>query len=137
MPRHTDRRHPPPTGESLTGCAHSAPVGVARYATEHSGERAGGRSASLSDQPAVVLCLQRGHDVSVPDSSDYVWLGWLIAHPDEWTSTDLARAESIVADQNRAVDESHPKDAAGRERLRAVADALESAIAEHHRRRAP
>ena len=64
----------------------------------------------------------------MPDDLDYAWLGWLIAHPNEWTPDDLAKAEAVVDEQKRAVEESHPKDTQGRERTQSVVDALESAI---------
>jgi hypothetical protein len=70
----------------------------------------------------------------VPDAFDYEWLGWLISHPDEWTPTDLASAESLVANQVSAIEESHPKDVRGSERLQAVVDQLETAIQEYRRR---
>jgi hypothetical protein len=67
----------------------------------------------------------------MPDDLDYAWLGWLIEHPDKWTPADLATAGAVIADQKRAVDESHPKDTRGRDRKQAIVDALESAIQEH------
>jgi hypothetical protein len=49
-----------------------------------------------------------GQHAFVPDDLDYARLGWLIAHPDERTPDDPAWAEALVAEQKRAVEESHP-----------------------------
>jgi hypothetical protein len=64
----------------------------------------------------------------VPDTSDYEWLGWLVAHPEEWTKSDLAAARSLLADQRRAVEGAHPKDVKNRRSLQAVVDQLETAL---------
>ncbi len=70
----------------------------------------------------------------MPDDLHYAWLESLLAHSEAWTPADLAGAEAVIADQKRAVGESHPKDIRGRERMQAVVDALESAIRDYHRR---
>lgn len=70
----------------------------------------------------------------MPDTLDYEWLGWLIAHPDEWTADDLGEAKAIVRQQTRAVEDSDTDDVDGRNRMRAVVAALEPAIEEYQRR---
>ena len=72
----------------------------------------------------------------MPDNLDYAWLGWLIAHPNEWTPDDLAKAEELVAQQRLAVEESYPIDSKEHLHAQAVVDALESAILLHRRRHA-
>jgi hypothetical protein len=62
----------------------------------------------------------------VPDTVDYEWLGWLVAHPEQWTRSDLAAARSMLADQRRAVENAHPNK--GRRPLQAVVDQLETAL---------
>jgi hypothetical protein len=49
---------------------------------------------------------QIGHHRAVPDTADYEWLGWLVAHPEEWTKGDLAAARSMLADQKRTVEDA-------------------------------
>jgi hypothetical protein len=67
----------------------------------------------------------------MPDDADYRYLGWLVEHPEEWTEADRESAESILANQKRAVDEGHPKDVKNRQSLRDVVDALECGLARH------
>jgi hypothetical protein len=69
-----------------------------------------------------------GHHRVVPDTADYQWLGWLIAHPEKWTKSDLAAVRSMLADQKRAVEDMHPKDDKGRRSLQGVVDELEAAV---------
>lgn len=73
-------------------------------------------------------------DGVVPDHLDYEWFGWLVANPGEWTPADLEVAEAILANQKRAVEDAHPRDAKGRERLQAVVTALESAMERYRER---
>jgi len=46
----------------------------------------------------------------MPDDQDYEWLGWLMDHPEEWKDKDLSAARSIVSNQKRAIEDTHPKD---------------------------
>jgi hypothetical protein len=75
------------------------------------------------------------HHAAVPDDLDYAWLGRLIDHPESWSADDLATARQLVADQQIALDEEHPKDARGRQAKQDVIDALEAAIERHIARR--
>jgi hypothetical protein len=75
------------------------------------------------------------HHAAVPDDLDYVWLGRLIDHPESWSAGDLTAARQLVADQQIALDEEHPKDARGRQAKQDVIDALEAAIERHIARR--
>jgi hypothetical protein len=75
-----------------------------------------------------------GHDQVVPDDLDYEWFGWLVANPGEWTPADLEVAEAILINQRRTVEDAHPRDARGRERLQAVVTELQQAIDQHRRR---
>jgi hypothetical protein len=64
----------------------------------------------------------------MPDDLDYRWLAWLAQHPEAWSPDDLAAAEQIVADQKRAIEESHAKDVEAHQAKRIVVDGLEAAI---------
>ena len=75
------------------------------------------------------------HSVVVPDDEDYAWLGWLMAHPDKWSGDDLEQAEQVVADQKRAIADSHPRDLRTRESMQGVVDGLEAAIDAYRTRR--
>jgi hypothetical protein len=72
----------------------------------------------------------------VPDDLDHEWFGWLVANPGEWTPRDLELAEAMLVNQREAVEDSHPKDAKGRDRLQRVVVELESAIDDYRRRQA-
>jgi hypothetical protein len=67
----------------------------------------------------------------VPDDLDYAWLGEFLDNAAGWSAKDLETARFLLANQRRALDEAHPRDATTRERLRGVVDALESAIEQH------
>ncbi len=85
-----------------------APVAAA-VKEEHDGSEGRSRAAALRVGPAPFVrehCV--GQHAFVPDDLDYARLGWLIAHPDERTPDDPAWAEALVAEQKRAVEESHP-----------------------------
>lgn len=64
----------------------------------------------------------------MPDDFDYAWLGWLMDHPEKWKDNDLAAARSIVSDQMRAIQDTHPKDVKSRQSYQEVVDRLEAAI---------
>jgi hypothetical protein len=67
----------------------------------------------------------------VPDDFDYAWLRWLIAHPSEWTSEDLAAVRFLIEEQRRALGELHAKDADGRRSAQVLLDQLELALRSH------
>ena len=67
----------------------------------------------------------------MPDDLDYAWLGWLLANPDGWTDADLSAAESLIANQRRALEDLHPNDVKGRSSAQDLLDRLEAALRAH------
>ncbi|WP_332642595.1 hypothetical protein [Aeromicrobium sp.] len=65
----------------------------------------------------------------MPDDQDYAALAELLAEPSLWTSEQQAFVLELRESQQRTVDDAHPLDAAGRDRLRGVVAELDRAIA--------
>jgi hypothetical protein len=64
----------------------------------------------------------------VPDHFDYEWLSEFCGKAQNWGPDELATARSMLADQRRALDESHPSDRKTRKRLQHVVNQLKRAI---------
>jgi hypothetical protein len=69
-------------------------------------------------------------DRSMPDDVDYAWLQELLEGR-EWSEEDLATARSLLENQQRALDEAHPRDHRNRQALEEVVAALQRALEAH------
>jgi hypothetical protein len=64
----------------------------------------------------------------VPDSSDYEWLGELLARPDRWTAEEAKMVRRMIEDQALAIEAEHPKNLEGRRSKQAVLDEMVAAL---------
>jgi hypothetical protein len=64
----------------------------------------------------------------VPDNFDYGWLDELLGNAPQWSADDLKTPRSLLANQKRALEDTHPRDRRSRHSLQQVVDALEQAI---------
>jgi hypothetical protein len=70
----------------------------------------------------------------MPDDFDYASFGEFLERAESWSQEDLETARFLLANQRRAVRDSHQRDRRSRRALQDVADALERAIDRHSAR---
>jgi hypothetical protein len=71
----------------------------------------------------------RGKSEPVPDDVDYIWLGEFLRDAPTWSTEDVSTARWLLAKQQQALDDAHPRDKKTREELCRVVEALEPALA--------
>jgi len=66
----------------------------------------------------------------VPDNEDYAALGELLSRVASWSDADARQARSLLTAQEEGIASVHPRDAARRESMTAVAIQLRDALAQ-------
>ena len=65
----------------------------------------------------------------MPNDVDYIWLGEFLGDAPTWSTEDVSTARWLLAKQQQALDDAHPRDKRTREELCRVVEALERALA--------